>query len=258
MKQYNGEKYIISFTSFGSRFKTVGAMIYSLLIQSFRNTHICMTVFKDDIKDLTEDIKLLINKDVIELIVADKNLCPHLKYYYAMKKYHNLPIITVDDDRIYTSNTISMLIKKYETLTYKSVISTCAPKMIERNGVVMPDSLWCVGNRRMMPGEKSYIGMAEGFGGVLYPSNCFSNLDKRLDDIYACLYHDDLLLKVFEIEDGIPVTQIDGVYGVDVEGIEQNLISSRIKNHHNTGDTYRDEMVARFNSRLLKAFHIHN
>ena len=117
MKQYNGEKYIISFTSFGSRFKTVGAMIYSLLIQSFRNTHICMTVFKDDIKDLTEDIKLLINKDVIELIVADKNLCSHLKYYYAMKKYHNLGVNKDFNSNINRINRTGFLLFK---LTYEN------------------------------------------------------------------------------------------------------------------------------------------
>lgn len=57
-----------------------------------------MTLYKDDIKNIPEDLKFLIDEQFVELIVADKDLGPHLKYFYAMKKYKENPIITVDDD----------------------------------------------------------------------------------------------------------------------------------------------------------------
>ena len=57
-----------------------------------------MTLYKDDIKNIPEDLKFLIDEQFVELIVADKDLSPHLKYFYAMKKYKENPIITVDDD----------------------------------------------------------------------------------------------------------------------------------------------------------------
>lgn len=254
MKRYNDEKYIISFTSFGKRFNSAAKMIFSLLQQSYKNFHIVMTVFEGDVKDLTSELKLLIDNDIIEMLVVKENLCPHLKYFYAMQKYKDKPIITVDDDRIYTSNTIKLLVDKFEALNYKSVVSICAPKMTKTGNLVDNDSRWCIIKNRLKPNEKSFIAMAEGFAGVLYPPNAFDNLENKINDIKECLYHDDLFLKVLEIENNIPVTNVNGTFGKECDALEQNMISSSLKNNHNLSNNYRNIVTKMYNEKLIRGF----
>ena len=100
MKQYNGEKYIVSFTSFGQRFDDACKMICALQKQTYKDWHLVMTIYEGDMKDITPNLQMLIDNNLLEVIVAPENLCPHLKYFYAMKEYRDKPIITLDDDRI--------------------------------------------------------------------------------------------------------------------------------------------------------------
>lgn len=259
MKQYNGEKYIVSFTSFGERFNSAVQMLSTLAWQYYRDFHIVMTVYKDDVKDIPASLQSLIDHNVLELIVADENLCPHLKYFYAMKKYWDKPIITVDDDRLYSQNTLLMLTRKYETLNYKSIISNCATEMSATNGKLDPRDKWCVGPRRLLPNIKSYAAMAEGFAGVLYPPCCFDKLEDEVQNIKQCLYDDDLFLKVLELKQDLPVTQSSAIYeaicqtgviGIDI--VEAQNFS--LAKHHDATMAYRKNVTELFEQDLLKAF----
>lgn len=253
MKQYNGEKYIVSFTSFGKRFNDACRMIFSLQKQSYKNFHLVMTVFKDDVKDITPNLQLLIDNDVLEVIAADENLCPHLKYFYAMKKYWDKPIITVDDDRIYSSNTLASLIAKYESLTYKSIVSNCAIGFPRIGNKISDRRTWP--RYRLKPNVKSHTAMAEGFAGVLYPPKCFANLDSELPGIKKCLYDDDLYLRVMGIHNKVPVTQANGTYGKDFEG--QDIPHAQLFNlakHNNASMDYRARVTIMLNEELLKGF----
>lgn len=232
MKQYNGEKYIVSFTSFGQRFDAAAKMVFNLLSrQTYKNIHIVMTVYKDDIANITENMRLLIDNDLIELIVADENLCPHLKYFYAMKKYKDKPIITVDDDRLTHPRLLEMLINKYESINYKSVISVSAPIMTKTGNKVNARTAWSRPENRLKPNASSYLAVAEGFAGVLYPANCFDDIDKYLNIIKLCLYDDDICLKAMEIMEHMPVTQINGteshVPGANIAGTQEVRLAVR-------------------------------
>jgi hypothetical protein len=254
MKEYNGEKYIVSFTSFGKRFDAATKMVFSLLQQSYKNFHIVMTVFKDDVKDITPAMQLLIDNNILEVIIAEENLCPHLKYFYAMKKYWDKPIITVDDDRKQHKDLIKKLVEKYESLNYKSVISVCAPKMT-KNGNIINDRLkWCIPRQRLKPNEKSYIAMAEGFAGVLYPAKCFQNIDNYKNLIKSTLYDDDICLKAIEIIEKIPITQINGkesdIFGINLENTQQFRLAARIGADMN----YRKKITSELNNYLVEGW----
>ena len=102
MKQYNGEPYIVSFTSFGKRIEKAAFMVWYLLTnQTYKNFHLVLTLHKDDVKHIGHDMGLLLRANLLELIVGDEDFGPHMKYYYAMRKYGDHPIITIDDDRMY-------------------------------------------------------------------------------------------------------------------------------------------------------------
>ena len=257
MKQYNGEKYIVSFTSFGKRFDDACKMIFGLQKQTYKNFHLVMTIFEGDMKDITPNLQLLIDNDVLEVIIAPENLCPHLKYFYAMKKYWDKPIITLDDDRIYSANTIETLVRKFESLNYKSIVSNCAVKMTRRGNCLDDRRKWCVPKMRLAPDEKSYIAMAEGFAGILYPPECFKDLDKEIPNIKNCLFDDDLYLKVMGIKNRIPVTQTSFQSGKThiVNSVElQHAQQFDLAKHNNAPMQYRADVTKRFNDQLVAGF----
>ena len=129
--------------------------------------------------------------------------------------------------------------------------------MVRRGNHILTDTEWCVGENRLHPNESSYIAMAEGFGGVLYPPKCFDGLQSVLPDIRQSLYHDDLLLRVLETRQKIPVTQINGIYGLDCVGIQQpSTFTNGLKLNHDLGDEYRNRITAHFNDDLIKGFYL--
>ena len=59
-------------------------------------------------------IKILAATNDIELLTAKEDLLGHKKYFYTMQKYKDLPIITVDDDSIYSKDLIQLLYDNYK------------------------------------------------------------------------------------------------------------------------------------------------
>lgn len=94
---------IVSLTSHTkSRLEQLPKFLFnSLLKYNKTNFKVVLTLYKDDIQYITKDLQALIDNNLIELIVAEENLKSHLKYFYVMQKYKDLPIITIDDDIVY-------------------------------------------------------------------------------------------------------------------------------------------------------------
>lgn len=265
MKQYNGEKYIVSFTTFAARADDACKMIYNLLSkQTYKNFHLVCTLYKDDVHKMSDTFNLFVENNLFEVIIADENLCPHLKYYYAMLKYHDKPIITIDDDRIYSPNTIQKLVEKYESIKYKSIISCCAIKYTKQGNTISNRNSWP--KNRLSANNTSFVAMAEGFAGVLYPPNCFDKLNSEVSNIKQCLYDDDLFLKTLEIRQKIPVTQIDGVYydkqtnlgvwGTDIQHAQQFALATHGNMKGRYPIDYRQSVTDKFSNILLKGFEL--
>ena len=254
MKKYNGEKYILSFTTFPERFEDAARMIFNFLDQGIKDFHIVCTLFKDDYEKLSGSLATMADADLFEIIVAEDNLCPHLKYFYAMKKYEEIPIITVDDDRLYDLRILNALVSKYESIKYKSIISVCAPVMSRTGNQIDVQTKWCTPGRRLPPNKVSYVAMAEGFAGVLYPPYCFKDLDSEIEGIKKALFHDDLYLKVLAIKNRIPVTQIDGkaenFYNIELGNADSTNLATR----HNAPIRYRCDVASLFNDSLIQGF----
>lgn len=255
MREYNGEKYIVSFTSFGERFDSACMMVWFLQRKTYRDFHLVMTVYEGDVEDISSDMQCLIDMGLLELIVAPENLCPHLKYFYAMKKYWDKPIITLDDDRLYDPRTLELLISKYESLPFKSIVSCCAPVMTRTGDTLDPRTSWCIGRQRLKANQTSYVAMAEGFAGILYPPQCFKDLDGEIPRIYRCLYDDDIFLKVLGIDNRIPVTQVDGMLSKDFDSFDiPRAQQFNLASHNNAPMQYRSDVTRLFEKELLAGF----
>ena len=97
--------------------------------------------------------------------------------------------------------------------------------------------------------------MAEGFAGILYPPKCFDNLDDELPGIRKCLYDDDLYLRVIGIHNKIPVTLVNGSYGIDYWGVDiPSAQEFNLAQHNNAPMQYRADVTRLMNDELIKGF----
>lgn len=107
MKIYNGEKAIISLTSWKARINTVGKTLYSLL-KMCPGFHIVLVLSEEEFpkkeEELPEELMLFVDNDLIEILWVYKNYKAFKKVLFTMDKYRDVPIISADDDCIYIIN----------------------------------------------------------------------------------------------------------------------------------------------------------
>lgn len=116
MKQYNGEKAIISLTSWKARINTVSKTLYNL-IQQCPGFHIVLVLSEEEFpqkeKELPENLMLFVENDLIEILWVYKNYKSMKKVIFTMQKYNEVPIISADDDCIYNCNYAQELYDKW-------------------------------------------------------------------------------------------------------------------------------------------------
>lgn len=107
MKIYNGEKAIISLTSWKARINTVGKTLYSLL-KTCPGFHIVLVLSEKEFpkkeEELPEELMLFVDNDLIEILWVYKNYKAFKKVLFTMDKYRKVPVISADDDCIYLRN----------------------------------------------------------------------------------------------------------------------------------------------------------
>lgn len=116
-KKYNGEKGIISLTSWKARINTVSKTIFSLIKQC-PGFHIVLCLSEEEFplmeKELPENLMLFADNNLIEILWVYKNYKAFKKVLFTMDKYRDVPIISADDDCIYTCNYAEKLYRKWE------------------------------------------------------------------------------------------------------------------------------------------------
>lgn len=199
-------KVIVSLTSHGVRVKNVMRTIFSLINGIFKDIKIVLTLYKDDVHSINEDLQLCIDNDIVELIIADKDLGPHCKYFYCMKKYKNLPIITVDDDIQYPKDTIENMYNTW--LKHKdSIIARRSFNISFTNGKINSYLSW-LNNFSGITSEPSHKVFATGVGGIFYPPDALKISDDLIPEILDMKYDDDTYLKVLELRNDVKVMNI--------------------------------------------------
>ena len=116
-KKYNGEKAIISLTSWKARINTVSKTLFSLL-QQCPGFHIVLVLSEEEflkmMNELPENLKLFVDNELIEVLWVYKNYKSFKKVLFTMDKYRDVPVISADDDCIYTCNYAQMLYDKWK------------------------------------------------------------------------------------------------------------------------------------------------
>lgn len=152
-KKYNGEKAIISMTSWRARINTCSKTIYSLL-KRCPGFHIVLVLSEEEfprmMDELPENLKLFTDNELIEVLWVYNNYKSFKKVLFTMDKYSDIPVISADDGCIYVKNFAQPLYDLW---------------LLHKNDIIC-NVYW-------------YNTFAPGCGGgsgVLYPPNCFNNL----------------------------------------------------------------------------------
>ena len=181
MKQYQGEKAIISLTSWKNRIGTVARTVFSLL-QQCPGFHIVLVLCTEEFPNescLPDDLKILIERNIIEVLWVAKNYRAFKKILFTMHKYKDVPIISADDGCIYIRNYAQELYNKW--LENKNCIISEYHQVVDG------------------------IPWGGGGHGTLFPPNCFEGALQYLEDpkIIEC-NHDDAFYGVLAKKRNIP------------------------------------------------------
>lgn len=171
MKQYNGEKAIISLTTWRARIDTVGLTLFSLIKQC-PGFHIVLVLSEEEFPqkeaELPDSVMAFVDQDLIEILWVFKNYRSFKKVLFTMDKYKGLPVISADDDCIYKENYAEKLYKTW--LRNKSM---CC-------------SFWCSSYK------KTTYYITSGYA-TCFPPNYFGDVLNKLDDVVISYNEDDLL-----------------------------------------------------------------
>lgn len=108
--------FIISFTSFPQRIKTVYITADTLLRQTKRPYKVLLYLAKAQFPNGEADLPkslLALKKRGLEIVFCE-DLKSHKKYYYAMKDHADKILITADDDMFYSVRLAEQLMNKHE------------------------------------------------------------------------------------------------------------------------------------------------
>lgn len=104
---------IVSLTTFPDRISKTWLVVESILRQSKPPKKIILTLSRLQFasEELLPKKLLALKSSGLEIIWTDDDLRSHKKYYYAMKKYPQDIIVTVDDDFIYERSLLEKLLE---------------------------------------------------------------------------------------------------------------------------------------------------
>ncbi len=193
---------VVSLTTIPSRITYVHLTIRSLLAQSKKPSKILLWMSETHKSLVTKELKML-EGDIFEIHFSSYDL-PHLKLIETLKKFPDLPIITVDDDQIYSNRLLQVL---YETHVQKpsKIISTISRLIkTDENNRSLPYTKWPY--IEDLNYESRFL-LPLGVFGVLYPPNCFNENVTNMELIEALSPKaDDLWFKALSLINGTEVS----------------------------------------------------
>ena len=186
-------EYIVSLTSYPKRIGTVHITIKSLLQQSFKADKVILWLSQEEFPNKEADLpQALMDLQKQGLTIGwCKNLKSYNKLLPSLQAYPDAVIITVDDDGIYAHNWLEILVDSY-TSNPRCIHAQRADKIAIQDGKVLPYRKW-LNHNKLHDTKPSYLLLAAGVAGTLYPPHCFNDnifdLDKMLE---LCPANDDV------------------------------------------------------------------
>ena len=204
---------IVSLTSYPARIEYVSTVLTTIIAQTKQADEIVLWLaeeqFPEKEKNMPWDLRKMIQDGIVTLRWCD-DLKPHKKYFYAFQEYPDDLVVTIDDDLYYPPDMIEKLYASY--LDHPNAVSAMRVHLMvydEKTGI-LPYNAWVI-EYQETTGIESMQLFHTGNAGVLYPVHLFHKDMLNQDAIQeACLYADDIWLKMMEIVSDVPVVFVRG------------------------------------------------
>ena len=202
-------KVVVSVTSYPPRIQNLQPVLEAIFSQTRTPDKIVLWLADTEFVNKEKDLPAyLINLAEQKKIVIEwcNDLKPHKKYFYALQKYRNDIVITIDDDLLLEADMIECLLASYAKFPY--AISAMRTHIMRREGDKFAEYAQFMREQNDIIGIPSMRLLATNGAGSLFPPRLLKlryfdeNLIKDL-----CLYTDDLWLKTIQVLSGIPVVQ---------------------------------------------------
>ncbi|MBM7422271.1 glycosyltransferase family 2 protein [Spongiibacter marinus] len=183
---------VVSLTSFGQRIHDVFLTIESLFQQSLKADKVVLWLSADEFSD--EDLPAVLKKQRergLDIHFVAEDLGPYTKFYYALERYPDALLVTVDDDILYPMDLLDQLYSAHLREPNKIHCGRAHRIAFGQDGTLLPYKQWW---RHSNESESSLLIMPTGVGGVLYFPGCFDpevtnksafkRLAPRADDVW--------------------------------------------------------------------------
>ena len=209
-------KIIVSFASYPERFIYLPDLMKFIKNQSFPINKIVLSFYKEHKKFYN------LNISDINIIYAEKNLKPHLKYYYTMQLFRDYAIITLDDDLGYSYDTFESLFNAY--VENPNIINGRRAHLMtfKKSGELKPYMCWIFQYRNINKSDFN-LTLTNGAGSI-FPPDILNINEEFLPIINETITCDDLTLKHFAVKKGIPHKWI---INNNIMGIPRRLPNSK-------------------------------
>lgn len=190
----NKEKIIVSLTTFKERLDYIEPCLKSIILQDTKPDKIIVWIGSDTDEAEVEYKLGKFKKYGIEFMYdTEEDYKSHKKYIYAIDKYKDAIIITMDDDLIYAKNTITTLLKMHKKFPY-AIVARRVHKIMFKNGVILPYKEWKGEYKKEK--KPSHFLIATTGAGTLFPPNSLAKEVTNFELIRElALTADDIWLK---------------------------------------------------------------
>ncbi len=193
-------KACIALTSWKARIDTVGMTIFNLLHMCGHKYHIVLTLSEDEFPnkelDLPNELRAISASKFVEIIWVKHNWRSFKKWLFCGLRYPSLPIISADDDCIYTCNYADKL---YQTwINHKTSIITNNGMPMRNYGIQWgrgPNTLYPPQFTKLIASETNLkkiealliqdISEDDSFYGCVAHANNISYIDLGADPFYV-------------------------------------------------------------------------
>lgn len=229
-KEKQGQKLIVSLTSFPGRIKDVWLCIESLMRQTIKPDMIVLWLAESQFpnKILPETLTNLIDRG-LTIRWCEEDLRSHKKYYYAMQEFPNDYIVLFDDDFYYPDYVFENIIKM-QMEHPDSICATRVHKMTYTKGDLNPYRKW-IHNYTPQMKESKNLFFTSG-AGTLFPPHIMpkETFDKTVFK-EICFFADDVWLNILAVKNDITVVS-NGFFNKDAitasKTQEQKLVSTNV------------------------------
>ncbi|OWV05678.1 MULTISPECIES: hypothetical protein [unclassified Fibrobacter] len=212
---------IVSLTSYGKRIHDVYLAIESIMQGSVKPNKIILWLDEETLKKEKLPVSLQNQQNRGLEIEFCKDIKSYTKLIYALKKYPNANIITIDDDIIYKYDLVENLIRSHLKDT-KCICANRIHQIKKLNNGKLDSYLnwkWNLGNDTTI----SSLNFFTGVGGVLYPPN----------SLHKEVFNEDVFLSICPTADDVWFNAMARLQGTPI---------CKAFTHSNIGEDYLDKL----------------